>query len=79
MKAIITNYRYWVLTALGFIFIIGLSAIPQDDIGTLSYFAILFGTKLVALIALIIFVILYIRWEENHKIPELTSIINEAE
>ena len=79
MKAIITNYRYWVLTVLGFIIIIGLIAIPQDEIGTLTYFAILFGTKLVALIALIIYFILYIRWEDNNKIPELTSIINEEE
>lgn len=79
MKAIITNYRYWVLTALGFIIIIGLIAIPQDGIGTLAYFAILFGTKLVALIALIIYFILYVHWEDNGKIRELTSIVNEEE
>lgn len=79
MKAIITNYRYWVLTVLGFIIIIGLIAIPQDDIDTLSYFAILFSTKLVALIALIIYFVLYVHWEDNGKIRELTSIVNEEE
>lgn len=79
MKAIITNYRYWVLTALGFIIIIGLIAIPQDGIGTLAYFTILFGTKLVALIALIIYFILYTHWEDNGEIRELTSIVNEEE
>ena len=35
MKALITNYRYWVLTALAFIIIIGLVAIPQTAL-TLS-------------------------------------------
>ena len=79
MKAIITNYRYWVLTALGFIIIIGLIAIPQDGFGTLAYFTILFGTKLVALIALIIYFILYTHWEDNGEIRELTSIVNEEE
>lgn len=77
MKAIITNYRYWVLTALGFIIIIGLIVIPQDGIGPLAYFAILFGTKLLALIALIIYFVLYLHWEHNGKIRELTSIVNE--
>ena len=62
MKALITNYRYWVLTALAFIIIIGLVAIPQD--GTDSLF---------------IYVFLYLHWEDEGKIPELTSIINEEE
>ncbi len=79
MKALITNYRYWVLTALAFIIIIGLVAIPQDGTDSLVYYAMLFGTKLVALIALFIYVILYLHWEDEGKIPELTSIINEEE
>lgn len=79
MKALITNYRYWVLTALAFIIIIGLVAIPQDGTDYLVYYVMLFGTKLVALIALFIYVFLYLHWEDEGKIPELTSIINEEE
>lgn len=79
MKALITNYRYWVLTALAFIIIIGLVAIPQDGTDSIVYYVMLFGTKLVALIALFIYVILYLHWEDEGKIPELTSIINEEE
>ncbi len=79
MKALITNHRYWVLTALAFIIIIGLVAIPQDGTDSLVYYVMLFGTKLVALIALFIYVFLYLHWEDEGKIPELTSIINEEE
>lgn len=79
MKALITNYRYWVLTTLAFIIIIGLVAIPQDGTDSLVYYVMLFGTKLVALIALFIYVFLYLHWEDEGKIPELTSIINEEE
>lgn len=79
MKALITNHRYWALTALAFIIIIGLVAIPQDGTDSLVYYVMLFGTKLVALIALFIYVFLYLHWEDEGKIPELTSIINEEE
>ena len=77
MKALITNYRYWVLTALAFIIIIGLVAIPQDGTDSLVYYVMLFGTKLVALIALFIYVFLYLHWENEGKIPELSDFANE--
>lgn len=77
MKALITNYRYWVLTALAFIIIIGLVAIPQDGTDSLVYYVMLFGTKLVALIALFIYVFLYLHWEDEGKIPELSDFANE--
>ena len=77
MKALITNYRYWVLTALAFIIIIGLVAIPQDGTDSLVYYVMLFGTKLFALIALFIYVFLYLHWEDEGKIPELSDFANE--
>ena len=77
MKPLITNYRYWVLTALAFIIIIGLVAIPQDGTDSLVYYVMLFGTKLVALIALFIYVFLYLHWEDAGKIPELSDFANE--
>lgn len=77
MKPLITNYRYWVLTALAFIIIIGLVVIPQDGTDSLVYYVMLFGTKLVALIALFIYVFLYLHWEDEGKIPELSDFANE--
>lgn len=77
MKALITNYRYWVLTALAFIIIIGLVAIPQDGTDSLVYYVMLFGTKLVALIAFFIYAFLYLHWEDAGKIPEFSDFANE--
>ena len=79
MKLIITNYRYWVLALLGFVIVVGLIAVPQDGIGFLAYVAILFGTKLVSLLALVLYFFLYLHWKDNNEIPELTSIISEEE
>lgn len=77
MKAIITNYRYWVLTLLALLSFIGGVAIPQDNVGFWPYIAILFGSKIVALIALIACCILYLHWQDNDKIPELTELIKD--
>lgn len=77
MKSIITNYRYWVLTILGFIVIIGLIAVPKDGIGFWTYTALLFGSKLIALVALIVYCLLYMHWSDMGKIPELTNMTEE--
>lgn len=77
MKALITNYRYWVLTALAFIIIIGLVAIPQDGTDSLVYYVMLYGSKVAALAALVLLCLLYIRWEDAGKIPELSDFANE--
>lgn len=79
MKLIITNYRYWVLGIIGCIIVVGLIAVPQVGLGILAYTAILLGTKLVALLALVLYFILYLHWKDNNKIPELTSITGEEE
>ena len=77
MKAIITNYRYWVLAALATITLAGLLCIPHDSASTIAYITILFGTKLAALVALILLCILYTRWDDTSKIPELSNLANE--
>ena len=64
MKAIITNYRYWVLTALATITLAGLLCIPHDSASTIAYITILFGSKLT-------------HWEAQGTIPELTEIGKE--
>lgn len=79
MKAIITNYRYWVLNALALVILLGLIAVPQDNIGTWLYIAVLFGSKLIAILALTLFFILYLHWQDNGEIPELTKFVNEEE
>lgn len=77
MNAIITNYRYWVLAALATITLAGLLCIPHDSASTITYIAILFGTKLISLVALIVYCLLYTHWEDQGTIPELTEIGKE--
>lgn len=77
MKAIITNYRYWVLSLLGFFVVIGLVIVPQDDVSLLAYLAILLGSKLMALAAAYAFITLYAHWHDNGQIPDLTELANE--
>ena len=79
MKAIMTNYRYWVLTFLGFLFVLGLLAMPDESIGLPAYIVILFGTKLMAFFSLAIYFLLYLHWQDNGEIPELTNLVKEEE
>lgn len=79
MKKIITNWRYYVLTALAFTIIVGLLAVPvgSHDTSTLTYLALLFGSKAAALAALVLLCLLYIHWDDAGKIPELSDLANE--
>ena len=77
MKAIITNYRYWILAALATITLAGLLCIPHNSASTIAYITILFGSKLISLVALIIYCLLYTHWEDQGTIPELTEIGKE--
>ncbi len=77
MKAIITNYRYWVLNLLSFVFTIGLVVTPQDSAGFLEYVAIAIGSKLAALAAAVAFWLLYSHWRDNGSISEIVHLADE--
>lgn len=77
MKAIITNYRYWVLNLLSFIVIMGLAVTPQDEAGLFPYVAIAVGSKLVALAAAVAAFRLYEHWHGNGQLQDLTNLANE--
>ena len=77
MKSIVTNYRYWVLFTLNNIMILGIIAFPKESVSNLAYVAILIGSKLVALVALVAFCLLYIKWKDQGTITELTKIMEE--
>ena len=79
MKKIIPNWRYYVLTALAFTIIVGLLAVPvgYHDTSVQTYLALLYGSKAAALAALVLLCLLYIRWEDADKIPELSDFANE--
>lgn len=76
MKAIITNYRYYVLAVLTFILIIGLFAVPAEDLPFSYWLYTLVSSKLIALGAGVLISKLTRRWEAKGTIPELTNSIN---
>ncbi len=77
MKAIITNYRYWVLSLIFFVSVIGFVAMPHDDLALLPFLAVFLGSKLIGLAALAAFCLLFRHWQGKGEIPELTELTAE--
>lgn len=75
MKKIICNYRYWVLMLLGTIAMVGIMAVPADELPINSWVYVLVSSKLIAVAAGYIFHRLYLRWEKRGTIAELTDFI----
>ena len=76
MKKIICNYRYWVLLIMGAIVMLGIAAVPVDELPFLSYVYVLVSSKLIAVAAGYIFYHLYLRWEKRGTIDELTNFVS---
>ena len=76
MKKIICNYRYWVLLIMGTIAMLGIVAVPVDELPFLSYVYVLVSSKLIAVAAGYIFYYLYLRWEKRGTIEELTNFVS---
>lgn len=77
MKAIITNYRYWVLLALASVMIVGLVAVPSTDVSFSTFTAKLFVSKGVAFAAFLAFCHYYMKWKDEGSISELTDLEEE--
>ena len=76
MKKIICNYRYWVLLILGTIVMLGIMAVPADELPFTSWLYTLVSSKLIAVAAGNIFHRLYLRWEGRGTIEELTNFVS---
>ena len=76
MKKIICNYRYWVLLILGTTAMLGIMAVPADELPFTSWLYILLSSKLIAVAAGYIFRHLYLRWESRGTIGELTNFVS---
>lgn len=77
MKAIITNYRYWVLLALASVMIGGLVAMPSTDTSFSAFTVKLFVIKGVAFASLFAFCYYYMKWKDEGSISELTDLEEE--
>ena len=75
-KAIITNYRYWVLFLLTAVMILGVFSVPIDEQPFISWLYCLISSKLIGLASGCILYKLIQRWDRMGTIPELTDSIN---
>lgn len=75
MKKIICNYRYWVMLILAVIAVLGIMAVPADEVPFTSWLYMLVSFKLIAVAAGYIFRRLYLRWESRGTIDELTNFV----
>jgi len=76
MKAIFTNYRYYVLFVVLGVAVICLSAVPADRLNFWDAVYVLVSTKLLAFVFGYLFADLYYRWEAKGTIPELVNFVN---
>ena len=76
MKKIICNYRYWVLLILGTTAMLGIMAVPADELPFTSWLYMLVSSKLIGVAAGYIFHRLYLRWEKRGTIEELTNFVS---
>ena len=76
MKKIICNYRYWVLLILGVIAVLGILAVPADELPFTSWLYILVSSKLITVAAGYIFYRLCLRWRARGTIEELTNFVS---
>lgn len=76
MKKIICNYRYWVMLILAVIVVLGIMAVPADEVPFTSWLYMLVSSKLIAVAAGYIFSRLYLRWERRGTIDELTNFVS---
>lgn len=63
MKKIFTNYRYYVLLVLGLIALIGIMAVPAENLPKFYWLYVLVSTKLIGFTAVYVFARLVKRWE----------------
>ena len=76
MKKIICNYRYWVLMVLSTVAMVGIMAVPADELPITSWVYVLVSSKLIAVAAGYIFHRLYLRWGTRGTIEELTNFVS---
>lgn len=76
MKKILTDYRYYVLLLLVCLALIGIMAVPAEELPTLYWVYTLISSKVISFAAAYVFARLVKRWEQRGTIPEFINAIN---
>lgn len=77
MKKIVNVICYAVIAVLGIICLLGLFAVPDDNLPLSDFVYILVSSKVIGIGAGWILARLVKRWEAKGTIPEITKLYNE--
>lgn len=77
MKKIVTNYRYYIMAFLGLVAMLGIFAVPANNLPAKDWIYVLVSSKVIGIGAGWILARLVKRWEAKGTIPEITKLYNE--
>lgn len=77
MKKIVNVICYAVIAVLGIVCLLGIFAVPEDNLPLPDFVYILVSSKVIGIGAGWILARLVKRWEEKGTIPEITKLYNE--
>ena len=76
MKALI-NWRYYVLFAIAVVAVVGMFAIPEEDVSFGEWAKVMIISKSVGISAIVLFFVLFIYWDRKILTNELSKLLND--
>lgn len=77
MKKVFLNYRYYVMMIIGFVVILGVFSIPDENVSLMKWVSMLLVLKSIGFGAGYGLYRLVTYWESKNLVPELTKLITE--
>ena len=76
MKSL-TNWRYYVLFAIACIAVVGMFAIPEEDVSFEEWAKVMLISKSVGISAIVLFFVLVRYWDRKSLTKELSKLVKE--
>ena len=76
MKAL-TNWRYYVLFAIAVVAVLGIFAIPNEDVSFGEWAKVMLISKSVGISAIVLFFVLVRYWDRKNLTKELSKLAKE--
>ena len=76
MKAL-TNWRYYVLFAIAVIAVVGMFAIPEEDVSFGEWAKAMLISKSVGISSIVLFFVLVRYWDRKRLTKELSKLVKE--
>ena len=74
---VLTNWRYYVLFAIAVVAVVGMFAIPEEDVSFGEWAKVMLISKSVGILAIVLFFILVRYWDRKSLTKELSKLIKE--